>query len=116
MSMKTPILIAAAAAALIAAGAHAGPRSTPSELRGYQACVDANADHYRGLRFERTYLINQTDTGRTYYLNATAWENGERVGLGFRCETNRTGRLIEASNPSYVQYVPAADSVQVASQ
>lgn len=113
--MKTSILIAAATAALIAAGAQAGPRSTPSELRGYQACVDANADGHLGLRFQRTYLINETDAGRTYFLNATAWESGERVALGFRCETNKAGRLIEASSPSYVQYVPAAGSVQVAS-
>jgi hypothetical protein len=109
---KSPLMIAAAAA-LLSATAAAGP-SSPGEVRGYQACLGANEDEFRGLVVDRNYLIRDTEESRTYYINATAWEDGERVKVGFSCETTRTGRLLSNNGAAYTHYAPAAGSIQVA--
>ena len=109
---KSPLMIAAAAS-LLSASAFAGT-STPAEFRGYQACLEANEDQFRGLVAERNYLIRNNADSRTYYINATAWENGERVDVGFSCETSRNGRLLTNNGASYTRYATAATSVQVA--
>jgi len=104
--MKAPILIAATAAATIALGAHA-QLSSPSEFRGYQACLEANADGLSGLTPEREYLLAQTDEGQVYYINATAWEDGERVNLAFSCATTAGGYLTSNLGTTYNRFVPA---------
>ena len=116
--MKAATLTTAIAATTLAfaAGVQAGP-STPSEIRGYEACLDANSDGLRGLTPERYYLLADTDTGRTYYINATAWEDGERVNVAFACETNASGRLTDNLGMTYNRFVPASEgrvSVEVA--
>lgn len=112
--MKTsPILLLAAAAALATATAQAAP-SSPSEIRGYQNCLDANQDGHKGLLVNRQYLLAEADDQRTYYINATAWKNGERVSVGFSCDSTLSGRLISNRGASYVRFVPANDQVQVA--
>jgi hypothetical protein len=117
--MKAPLKIATTAAllmsgsVLMSSAALAGT-STPSEFRGYQACLKANADAVRGLVPERTYLIDESAQSRTYYINATAWQNGERVEVGMSCETNRSGRLIENKGVSLTRYAPASEAIQVA--
>lgn len=109
-----PALIAAGAIAL-SAGAHAA-ESSPSEFRGYQACLEANADAFEGLVTERNYLLSEQPSSRIYYINATAWENGERVEIGFSCETTKFGRLLENKGATYARFVPESDTrVQVAS-
>ena len=109
---KSPLMIAAAAA-LLSATAAAGT-SSPGEVRGYQACLEANENQFRGLIVDRKYLIRDTEDSRTYYINATAWEEGERVKVGFSCETSRTGRLLTNNGAAYTHYAPAGRSVQVA--
>jgi hypothetical protein len=114
--MKTTLTIVAAIAAVTtAATADARPNS-PAEQRGYQACLEANQDAFRSLIPERHYLINETDAGRTYYINATAWEAGERVNVAFSCETNRGGRLQVNRGAAYTHYAPVLNPVQVAGQ
>lgn len=114
--MKTTLILAAIAALAASLGASAETRSTPSEMRGYQACLDASAQDYRGLVTNRTYLIEKRADQRTYYINATAWQDGERVNVGLRCETDRNGRLITAAEPTNARYVPAGSTVQIAGQ
>lgn len=112
--MKAPLLIAATAAATLSVNALA-VTSSPSEFRGYEACLAANEGEFRGLVTERDYLIAETDTGRTYYINATAWKDGARVEVGFTCQTNRAGRLVQNDGASYTRYTPAnPGTVQVA--
>lgn len=113
--LKTPLLIAATLAVAVSGGAHA-VQSTPSEFRGYQACLDANEANFSGLVTERDYLLSRTETGRIYYINATAWENGERVPVAFTCETTASGRLVSNRAVDATQFVRAPESVQVAGQ
>ena len=116
LTITTPRLLAASAAISVAAfapGAFAGD-SSPSEFRGYQACVEANADNLTGLAMERHYLLNETADGRIYYINATAWEDGERVNVGLSCETTPGGRLTSNEGVTYNRFVQAAEGrVQV---
>jgi hypothetical protein len=109
---KSPLMIAAAAALLSAAAG--AVTSSPSEFRGYQACLDANEGDFQGLVTDRNYLIREEENSRTYYINATAWENGERVEVGFSCETTRSGKLLSNQGASHTQYAAAPDDVQVA--
>jgi len=117
--MKSPLKIVTTTAllmsgsVLLSSAALAGT-STPNEFRGYKACLEANADSFRGLVPERTYLVNDSEQSRTYYINATAWQNGERVEVGMSCETNKAGRLIENKGVRLTRYAPASDTVQVA--
>ena len=111
---KSPLMIAAAAA-LLSATAVAGT-SSPAEQRGYQACLEANEDQFRGLLVDRKYLLRDNEDSRSYFINATAWENAERVKVGFSCETTRNGRLLSNNGVAYTHYAPAAESVQVAGQ
>lgn len=117
--MKASLTIAATVAATIAAtlsaAALAGTSSTPSEFRGYQACLEANEADFQGLVPERSYLVAKTDEGRAYYINATAWDAGKRVEVGFSCQTTRSGRLLENQSTGNTRYVPADPAgIQVA--
>ncbi len=112
--MKALTLITAAALTTFSVSAAAQMNSTPAEFRGYKACVEANEEGLRGLVTERNYLYENTNDGRKYYINATIWEDGERVAVGFTCETTRSGRLLENQGLSYNHFAPAGDAPQVA--
>ncbi len=115
--MKAPLIFTATTVLALTLGAQAEARtSTASEYRGYQACLEASAGNLNGLVTDRTYLLNEQDGQRTYYINATAWESGERVSVALRCETNRGGRVLSTAEPAYARYVPAGDTVQIARQ
>lgn len=114
--MKAPLILAATAVLTVTLAAQADARSTPSELRGYEACLDASTTTLQGVVPDRTYLVDQRDDERTYYINATAWEEGARVNVGFRCQTNLSGRLLSSAEPAYTRYVPASATVQIAGQ
>ena len=109
---KSPLMIAAAAALL--SGAAFATVSTPAEFRGYEACLEANQDAFRGLVPSREYLVEERDNSRAYYINATAWENGKRIDVGFSCETSKSGQLLSNQGAAYNHYAAASDSVQVA--
>ena len=113
--MKAPLILTTTLLALTL-GVQAEARSTPSEMRGYEACLNNSAADYKGLVTERTYLVDQRDGQRTYYINATAWDNGQRVNVSFRCETNLSGRLLSAAEPANGRFVSAGDTVQIAGQ
>lgn len=119
--MKSSLKIAATTATLLSgavlfSGTAAAGTSTPSEFRGYQACLEANEDAFSGLVPERRYLISRTSEKSTYYINATAWENGKRVDVAFSCDTTPSGRLISNQGAAYTRYAAASDAMQVAAQ
>ena len=116
--MKAPIVLAAAALTSVAfASASFAAPSTHAELRGYQACLEANQDDFAGLTTQRNYLLAKTDTGHTYYINANAWQNGQRVKVSFSCETTSTGKLVQNQGVSYNHFISARSvPVQVAGQ
>ncbi len=109
---KSPLMIAAAAALLSATAV--AQTSSDSEFRGYQACLEANESEFTGLVTEREYLISNNADSRSYYINATAWEDGQRVEVGFSCETTKSGRLLSNNGVAYTHYAAASDAVQVA--
>lgn len=113
--MKAPLMIAATVAATLSVSASVmANTSTPSEFRGYKACLEANKGEFKGLVPERNYLIEQTSEGRNYYINATAWEDGKRVDVGFSCQTTSSGRLLANRSAGNTRYLPANPTIQVA--
>ena len=108
--MKALSYLAATAALTTVAFAPASfaTPSTHAELRGYQACLEANEEGFTGLRTQRNYMFTKTETGRTYYINATAWQNGERVKIGFSCDTTSNGRLVQNQGVSYNHFVASS--------
>ncbi|MEM8768459.1 MAG: hypothetical protein AAGE43_13500 [Pseudomonadota bacterium] len=114
--MKALTLITAAALASFSMTAAAKAPSTLSEERGYQACLKANSSDVDRLLVKKDYLYRTTETGRTFYINASIWENGERVPVAFTCNTTRSGRLIENMGISYTQFVPATGADPVVAQ
>ncbi len=89
---KTTVAIAALAAVL---GASAQAKvSSQSEFAGYNACVEASEADHNGLVLSRVYYLSSQGDTNTYYLNGTAWENGERVDVRISCNTSRNGRTL----------------------
>ncbi len=80
------------AAAFIAASASA-ELSTPNELKGYNACLEAAELKHDGLVPNRHYLLDRSGDGNTFYVNATAWHDGDRTRLRISCDTRSNGRL-----------------------
>ncbi|MFV2090147.1 MAG: hypothetical protein ACC642_05795 [Pseudomonadales bacterium] len=105
------------AAAALAAGANA-ELSTASEFRGYQNCLETYSGEFAGLTTERRYLLGRSDAGRTYYINATAWDQGKRVRGGINCETTANGRKVLSREVSDAHFTPISTKpgVQVATQ
>ena len=89
-SLKTLLIAGIAATTMMAATAQA-KISSASELRGYEACVDAAAPEFNGLKLNRVYYLNEAGDKNTYYLNGTAWQNGERVDVRISCDTSTNG-------------------------
>lgn len=64
-----------------------------ADQRGYQNCVKAlDTKDLSGVTFPRVYYINKTAASSIYYVNASAWQNGERVTKRVTCEMTRNGR------------------------
>ena len=79
--------------------------STNTEFRGYENCVSAAEGETRGLVTSREYFIHRTPDMNQYFINASAWNDGERVKVRVACDTSRNGRkLIDFSvaDGSYV--------------
>ena len=89
--MKKTLLILVAATASIAIAAQARV-SSPAEMTGYNTCVNASEGQFRGLVLSREYFLAQNTGAKSYYLNGTAWENGDRVHVRIACDTSNNGR------------------------
>ena len=67
--------------------------------RGYDNCMNAAEDlltAQAGMVAERYYLHSRSDADQHFYINATAFVEGERSEVGFSCKTNLAGhRVIE---------------------
>lgn len=105
--MKKSVLIAAVSSlTIISAAAQAGV-ATVREARGYDACLAANGKRFERIVAGRDYYLNSTENGRIYYINATAWEQGERMKVGLSCETTKSGRRVLSHRVTDKQFVPA---------
>ncbi len=91
-TLASALLIGVAVAA--SSGAAAGGLS---DQRGYNRCVKAfDGQGLSGVTLPRFYYINHTADSKTYYVNASAWENGNRVSKRITCETSASGRELHA--------------------
>jgi hypothetical protein len=117
--MKTPLLILSAClTGALSTTALAAPQSSTSEFRGYNACLDAEADRFEKLMPTRTYYLNDDGANRTYYINAKALVDGAWTTVGISCDTSRNGREVLSSrtvDSRFAAIAPSAD-VQVAGQ
>ena len=117
--MKTPIIagaIAVLATATFVTDVQAAA-SSPAEHRGYEACLSATADSLQGLTTERSYLLSNSADQRTYYINATAWQDGQRAQVGITCATSKSGRDVLSHAVTDNRYAAASsDGIQVAGQ
>jgi len=98
-----PVLAATAAIACLAGTAGASAQvSSPADLRGYNSCVKAfDTNELNGVHFPRVYYIarnaDAANAGsKTYYVNASAWQDGNRVMKRLSCTTTRSGRQVLA--------------------
>ena len=115
ISNNIKVLVVGGSLALASAGAIAKP-SDSAELRGYDKCLDAAAEQSRGLATQRTYLLNTQGAQNQYYINASRWEDGNRVAVRIACETSANGRtlLSQSMTPGRFDTQRGRVSVEVA--
>ena len=80
------------------ASAQAGPLSVQ---KGYDLCGSEIRAQSEGVTLSPFHLLQRRETTNMYYINSTAWENGERVHHRSACETKKSGRKILALETSY---------------
>ena len=111
--MKKTLVALSALTILIAGAAHARP-SQPSEFRGYEACIDAAKAEFRsGFATSRTYFIDREGPANAYFINASAWQAGDRALLRISCETSRNGRELLAYTATSGRFVPQRGTVSI---
>lgn len=99
---------------LLLAGAANARNSQPSELRGFDTCVDtAKAEFALGFVAKSTYFIDHSASGNTYFINASAWQDGDRALLRISCETSANGRDLLAYNAAPGRFVPQQGKVTI---
>jgi hypothetical protein len=116
-SIKTALIFTAAAASVVAVTAQA-KLSSSSEMRGYNACVEAAAPDFNGLQLSRNYYLNEEADRNIYYVNGSAWQSGERIAVRISCDTSTNGvkLLSQTSNTGRYTLERATVRVQVAQQ
>lgn len=82
------------AAAVAVSGAAVAQASSPSQSRGYSKCLNAAAEQSQGLSSQRNYLFSRDGAKSQYYINATRWQNGERVAIRINCQTTANGQML----------------------
>jgi hypothetical protein len=111
--MKAAALLGSAVfLAGVAVDVDAKPSSAP-EFRGYETCVGAADADLSGLVTARGYYINRTPTENQYFINGTAWEQGERVQVRVACDTTRNGRTLLEFDVAQGTYVLDRGQVNV---
>lgn len=98
--------LAATGLTLIAGIAVAGAPSSFSESNGLKNCVNAAAQDARYLRVQSTYFINQTEDGRTYYINGVGQTAAGAGHVRIACETTVNGRRVLAVSVDSGRYAP----------
>ena len=84
----------AAGTALLISGSALADYSTPSEIRGYNACLKQISKESDGLVTARQYLISRDGADANYYINATRWQDGKRDAVRFNCATTLGGKKV----------------------
>ena len=111
--MKKTLTVLSALTILLASAAQARP-SQPSEFRGFETCIDAaKAEFTNGFVSPRTYLIDRDGADNVYFINASAWQAGDRALLRITCETSRNGRDLLAYTSAPGRFIPQRGQVSI---
>ncbi len=111
--MKTTLTVLSALTILLAVTAQARP-SQPSEFRGFETCIEAaKAEFTRGFVSNRTYFIDRDGTDNVYFINASAWQAGDRAVLRITCETSRNGRELLTYTSAPGRFIPQRGQVSI---
>ena len=82
------------------------------DQRGYQQCVDGIESELNNQRphLSHVYFMTVEDDNRTYYINGTAWQDGQRQPVRSECMTSLGGNhvLALAIEPGSYRGTPAA--------
>ena len=111
--MRTPLTTATAFAALTLSAAAGATTSSPSEMRGYESCLASAHAESTGLVADRFYYLDRSDRDNRYYVNATRWENGERIPVRIACTTTRSGRTLLTASIDEGRYTNRQPSVRI---
>lgn len=102
------------AAALLATAGTAAANTVA--VRGYSACIDdleASYPRHAKLMHAPTYYHAVTDDGMSYFVNSSAWQDGDRVGLKTFCTTDRYGRRVLLRETELGRWIPDRGVVRV---
>ena len=91
--MKKLLLTAAAVCSAFAMTAQANT-SSPGQVAGYNTCVDAGHEQLNGLALSRTFYVGKSADSRIFFINGTAWEDGDRVKVRISCDTSKNGHQL----------------------
>ena len=94
----------------IASAANAGMFSTK---RGYDSCLNAAESMLTsnaGMVAERFYLHNKSAEDQHFYINASAFVDGDRSNIGISCKTNLTGHRVLDIEKIDARYVLSDDA------
>lgn len=69
-----------------------------AERRGYNKCVDRIEHKLRNQRpvVSPAFFVSKTDDKRFYFINASAWQAGEREPMRAECVTSLKGSRVLA--------------------
>ena len=118
MKIQTFKLAAGVLALGFVTGAQAG---SIVQGRGYENClkqIKQELDKKRP-KLDSTFYLEKSADHLTFYLNATAWQNGTRKAMRSACQTSTDGNNVLAINtePGRFVGVPGQEAeVEVASQ
>ncbi len=96
------------------AGTASARLSQPSELRGFEICVEtARAEFTNGFVANTTYFIDRDGSSNSYFINASAWQDGDRALIRITCETSANGRELVAYNTASGRFTRARGKVTI---
>ncbi len=111
--MNKAILITAAVAVGVASASAQAGLSTPTEFRGYTACIEAASEDTKGLVAARDYLINKSGHTAQYFINATVWKNNQREAVRISCHTTGNGQRLVSSSLDTGRFTRSSAHVRV---
>lgn len=81
--------------------------------RGYRECERTLTEEFgdSGVMFKRHYMVKRTEQDRTFYINKTVWNDGERMPVASTCVTSVNGRQIIELQSDFRPHVSVEDLV-----
>ncbi|HEX7037290.1 MAG TPA: hypothetical protein VF210_16075 [Pseudomonadales bacterium] len=84
--------------------------------RGYDTCIDdleASYPRHAKLVHSPYYYHAVSADNMSYFVNSSAWQDGDRVGLKTLCTTDRFGRRVLLRETELGRWIPDRGVVRV---